>query len=133
MKKFLLILTFVLQYNYFCDAQVREKTQTLEAVRVAFITKELNLTPSEAQQFWPVYNNYTAEIKSARKGNTEDEIGAEETIIAIKKKYQPEFKKIFQSDSRVNQVFTVEPRWRNFLRSELLKRQQLRKQNKNQE
>jgi len=32
--------------------------QRLEAQRVAFITEKLQLTPGEAQQFWPVYIEY---------------------------------------------------------------------------
>jgi hypothetical protein len=32
--------------------EVREK---IELFKIQYITKELNLTPSEAEQFWPVY------------------------------------------------------------------------------
>lgn len=35
-----------------------ERREQIEAQRVAFITKHLNLTPEEAQAFWPVYNQY---------------------------------------------------------------------------
>ncbi|MFH1159845.1 MAG: hypothetical protein V1733_02735 [bacterium] len=37
------------------DAIKREK---IEAFRIAFYTEKLNLTPKEAQEFWPVYNVY---------------------------------------------------------------------------
>ncbi len=30
----------------------------IEAFKIAFITKRLNLTPAEAQKFWPVYNEF---------------------------------------------------------------------------
>ncbi len=30
----------------------------IEAQRVAFYTQRMNITPSEAQQFWPIYNEY---------------------------------------------------------------------------
>lgn len=30
----------------------------IQAQRVAFFTEQLNLTPSEAEKFWPVYNEY---------------------------------------------------------------------------
>mgnify|MGYP003531372575 FL=1 len=33
----------------------REK---VEATKVAYFTKKLNLTPEEAQVFWPVYNKW---------------------------------------------------------------------------
>lgn len=38
----------------------------LEAIRVGYITKKLNLTPDEAKQFWPVYDAYRAEMKEVR-------------------------------------------------------------------
>ena len=54
--------------------QGNSKYEKIEAQRVAFITQELNLTPEEAQVFWPVYNEYDAkrhELKKAFK-NTEN-------------------------------------------------------------
>lgn len=33
--------------------------------KIAFLTVELDLTPEEAQAFWPVYNSVTAELDNA--------------------------------------------------------------------
>ena len=41
--------------------------QRLEAMHVAFLTRELALTPEEAQQFWPVYEKYKKELKDQYK------------------------------------------------------------------
>ncbi len=48
-------------------AQSPGKKEKLEALRIAFITKELNLTSAEAQTFWPVYNEYQDKTEAARK------------------------------------------------------------------
>ncbi len=32
--------------------------ERLNAYKIAFFTKRLNLTPQEAEKFWPVYNEY---------------------------------------------------------------------------
>ena len=32
----------------------------IQAQRVAFFTERLNLTPAEAEKFWPIYNEYDA-------------------------------------------------------------------------
>ncbi len=40
--------------NFF-SAESREK---MNSYRVAFLTERLNLTPAEAEEFWPVYNEY---------------------------------------------------------------------------
>lgn len=39
----------------------------VEALRVNFITKKLELTTAEAEKFWPVYNEYNDKIKAVRK------------------------------------------------------------------
>ena len=38
----------------------------LEALKIAYITNKLNLSPEEAQKFWPIYNQYSLELKVAR-------------------------------------------------------------------
>jgi hypothetical protein len=39
----------------------------VELLRVAFITKKVELTDAEAEKFWPVYNEYNDKIKAIRK------------------------------------------------------------------
>lgn len=36
----------------------QDKTDHIKAQKIAFFTEKLNLTPDEAQKFWPVYNLY---------------------------------------------------------------------------
>lgn len=45
----------------------RGDKEKIEAMKVGFITGELNLTTEEAQQFWPVYNQLEAERKKLDK------------------------------------------------------------------
>ena len=44
----------------------KEKDEKIEALKVGFITKELNLTSTEAEKFWPVYNEMDAKMKDCR-------------------------------------------------------------------
>lgn len=41
--------------------------QRIEAMKSAFITDRLRLSPEEAQQFWPLYNEYEAAEKRVRE------------------------------------------------------------------
>lgn len=41
--------------------------ERIKAMRTAFITNRLNLTPEEAQQFWPLMNQLEAEQKKIRE------------------------------------------------------------------
>lgn len=122
MKKILLFILFFININYFCFAQQDERVRKAEAIQIAYLTKELGLTPDEAQKFWPVFNNYRNEIKRAK---TQDNIGVvelEEKIVNIRKKYKAEFKKVLPSDKRVNKVFEAEGNFTNMLKNELKNR-----------
>jgi Spy/CpxP family protein refolding chaperone len=37
---------------------MKEKIEQIRAMKVAFLTTELDLTSSEAEKFWPVYNAF---------------------------------------------------------------------------
>lgn len=66
MRKFVYIIAFALG----CLGSVAQdggKREKIEALRVAFITKELNLGAEEAQKFWPLYNEYQDKLKAARR------------------------------------------------------------------
>ena len=121
MKKLVLFLAFVLGASYFCVAQP-PKGEKVQAIYVAYATKELNLTAEEAQKFWPVYNQYLEEMKKARQENKSDELAFEEKALSIRKKYKPEFKKVLNDDVRVNKVFVMEKNFREMLRKEIQNR-----------
>lgn len=72
MKKILLMFLMVLpvalsaQQASLVKAREKEKKDRVESERIAFITKELDLTTDEAQKFWPVYNQYNKEKNELR-------------------------------------------------------------------
>ncbi len=129
-KKLYFSLLFSLLHCYFCNAQKPQEGDNqnwLEAIKIAYITKELNLSPDEAQKFWPAYNGYMNEIKQAGAQYKNNEVGFEEKIVEIKKKYKGNFQKILGSDIRVNKMFTTDRKYRDMLRKELQNRQRLKK------
>jgi len=121
MKKVYLVIFFLLLCAYICTAQ--QPGQRLEDIKIGYITRELNLTAVEAQNFWPVYNGYIYEIKRARQMYPNDEIAFGEARLNVQKKYRPEFRRILGNDDRVNRTFLVEPKYREMLRQELINRQ----------
>ena len=46
-----------------CDDGWKEK---MMSEKIAFLTHEINITPEEAQAFWPVYNKVGKELDQAR-------------------------------------------------------------------
>ncbi|MFK7970195.1 MAG: hypothetical protein AB8F95_07500, partial [Bacteroidia bacterium] len=41
--------------------------ERLQRLRIAYYSDKLNLTPTEAQQFWPVYNAFSDEMDGFRE------------------------------------------------------------------
>ncbi len=123
-KKIVVLLVIILNINYFGYAQTQEgNSKKIDSLQVEYFNKELVLTPEESESFWPVYNNYKNEIKSVKKESENDPIVLEEKILNIRKKYKDNFKKILESDDRVNKVYVLEKNFREMLQKELLDRQ----------
>lgn len=45
----------------------RMNSERLDALRIAFITEELELTPDESKAFWPMHEAFEAQIELQRK------------------------------------------------------------------
>lgn len=109
------------------ERQGPEGRPNIEALKVAYLTKELNLSAEEAQQFWPNYNAYGEELKKTRKENIDNELVFEEKALAVRKKYYIAFKKVLGTDERANQVYKAEKSFNAMVRKELMNRQQRQK------
>lgn len=64
MKKYNLLLTFIFAcFTFFLQAQDRnEHHDKIKAYKVAYITEKLDLSESEAQKFWPIYNDFSEKM-----------------------------------------------------------------------
>ncbi|MBN8837455.1 MAG: hypothetical protein J0I09_09360 [Sphingobacteriia bacterium] len=100
----------------------------LQGLKIAYITKHLNLSSDEAQKFWPIYYNYSDELRDVRNKNKDNAIALDESTLEVKKRYYVELKKVLGADERVNKVFLIERDFAAEVKKELEKRQQLKKQ-----
>ncbi|MFM2370043.1 MAG: hypothetical protein RL619_2364 [Bacteroidota bacterium] len=58
-KNILLILLLLFSFNFYAQGErMKEKKEQIKALKVAFLTTELDLTTSEAEKFWPLYNTF---------------------------------------------------------------------------
>ncbi len=115
MKK-IYILAFVF-LAFFKNTQAQDnRKEEIETFRIAFFTRQLNLTSEEAKKFWPVYNEMQAEMQKLQKErkmrhrNTRDnmdnlsdaelekvindEMASRQKELDIEKKYHERFKAI---------------------------------------
>jgi hypothetical protein len=150
MKKFYLIwLTAVLLLGCLprASAQVDNKAiqDKVKSLEIAYISKELNLTPGEAQKFWPVYNKYSHEIeiliqdrKQKMKINKQQsrtdkganeamdaELGYEKKMLDIRTRYKDEFKKVIPPP-KVTDFFRSEREFRQMMIRQLKERKENR-------
>ena len=58
MKKIIAPILFLLVTTFSFAQGHKEKQEKIKALKVAYITEQLELTTDEAQKFWPIYNDY---------------------------------------------------------------------------
>lgn len=56
--KLLPLFLLLLSVTIFAQPKFKQKKEQLKALKVAYITDELQLTSDEAARFWPVYNAF---------------------------------------------------------------------------
>jgi len=103
-----------------------KRFEAIENEKIAYITKHLKLSPSEAERFFPLYNQYNREmwvVKSAKTGSSDkrDIISYDAKELDIKKAYRKKFGEAIGS-SRASQFFEIEQNFRELLYKELQKR-----------
>lgn len=132
-KKGILGIIMCLTMNTALMAQDRrEHYERIEAIKVAFITKKLDLTTEEAQKFWPVYNNYQKELMDLMRKRREDrqktdiapndkinaDLAYESRILDLKKKYKKLYLKAIPAE-KVLLVYQAEREFREHLIKQL--------------
>lgn len=58
-KNIFLILLFFVSFSFYAqNDKTDEKREKIKAFKVSFLTTELELTSTEAEKFWPIYNAF---------------------------------------------------------------------------
>ena len=89
------------------DNEQRKKDwERLQAEKIAFITQELDLTPEEAQVFWPVYNQCWKEVLASHKATREAFAGirGKQAEGLTDKEMEKKLDAYIQATTRSNQV-----------------------------
>ena len=63
-----LILTTFFGLSFLClKAQNQTALERIEAAKIALITERLELTPEQAERFWPIYREYSEKQRDIRR------------------------------------------------------------------
>ncbi|MCG1036316.1 sensor of ECF-type sigma factor [Polaribacter sargassicola] len=95
MKKILTFTFILFLCSFSINAQSKDGREKIKALKIAYLTEQLNLTSSEAQKFWPIYNSndekqhslrskIRTEMRKAFKEKTSISESEAEKIIKIK-------------------------------------------------
>jgi len=136
MKKWIFNLLVLIGLSTTALAQSGDKHgKQIEAVKVEYLTRRLNLSPEEAQRFWPVFNNYQRELsqvfqqrkrdrQAQRSGGAPvDEIKYDAQILEIRKRYKKEFSNVLP-EQKVSLLYQAERDFREQLIKQLGERRQ---------
>jgi len=66
MKNILLIVSIIVLTTSIVDAQNMNRPK-IKLLKTSYITDAINLSPAEAEKFWPVYNLYTDKIQQLKR------------------------------------------------------------------
>lgn len=80
------------------------KWKEFEAQKVAFFTKELDLTPEEAAIFWPLYNEMQKKTELIEQGIRKNYREIKEAQNVTEKQYMEAVLKMLGEDERIQKV-----------------------------
>ena len=99
--KIIFPILFLLMTSISFAQGFRDKKEKVKALKVAYITEQLDLTTEEAQKFWPIYNTFDDKQAELRH----------EKMRAILDRFEPErIKKLSEKDAStlLTQMETIE-------------------------
>ena len=100
----------------------KEQRERLELFSIQFITRKLDLTPAEAEKFWPLYNEQKAASRNLMQTAKQDEIAFQEAMLVIRKKFKKDLMPVLKSEERVNLALKVDRDLLNKMRNEMMRR-----------
>lgn len=88
----------------------RQDRKKIESLRIAYLTEELDLSATEAQNFWPVFNEFEKKRNELRKSRNDlmiaPNIGAAEKLSDIIEIEQEEYVQLKEYISRMQEVLS---------------------------
>lgn len=126
MKRSLTFIVFVLSLaSAFAQPKGKPSMEEIKARKIAYITEMVQLTPEEAQNFWPLYNELQQKIAAQHKKrhNLEKQLNSDNTInyetindelvqsrveiALLQKNYYEKYKAILSAE-KINRLFKAE-------------------------
>lgn len=96
------------------QAQNQKALDKIESAKIALITERLDLTPQQAQKFWPIYNEYSEErrvlrrqYRDFRKDLENENLSEEESKLLLEKRQKFKSRQLKLEEKYTAQLSTV--------------------------
>jgi Spy/CpxP family protein refolding chaperone len=135
------ILSFTVAAQQKNENKGRPNQDKIKAIKVGLITDELDLTETQAEKFWPIYNTFSDKkkeiVQQIRKRNKESEEVSDKEILQnrdeilklkqreldLEKDYRDDFLKVI-SVKQYNDLLQVEKKFNQMLLNKLKERRE---------
>lgn len=130
MKKYLLILTFIIAGTFTGFAQ-EDETDTqmgkLQEKMQQYIQKRLNLSKSESEKFAPIFLRYVTELRKVHQENRTDRPMLQLKVAEVRVRFRDEFRQVMDV-KKANKVFIVEKEFIEVVKNEWAERKMQKRQ-----
>ena len=110
---FLSFTTFAQRGNQ--GERFQQKKEQIKSLKIAYITEKLQLTTSEAEKFWPVYNTFEDKQNDLRRNKLKDYFKKTENNDALSE--QEASKLISQMESSEEDLYQLKKKFNSSLKS----------------
>lgn len=86
------------------DDKNKDAQQKLEALKMAYLTQQLDLSPKEAEKFWPLYNQYQKDMHNIIEKRKQVEMNKNQLNQADNKQIEQSMNQDFQLQQQALQV-----------------------------
>ncbi len=120
MNKLILILSLI-----FCGINIHAQDDNkIAGIRKEYLTKELALTPTESDAFFPVYNEYIQKKRETRRSLRSEKtssdnsvnkiIDLEQNLVDLQREYLEKFRKILP-EKKIVQLLEAEKKFKTMM------------------
>ena len=122
MKKIFILFGFITFATLLTQAQVADSAKVRERIKsleIGYITRQLQLTPEEAEKFWPIFHQYRKELNATVTENiNESKLDREQKVLDVRKKYKKDFVSVLDN-GRAEKFYETEDRFQMLVRKEM--------------
>jgi len=137
MKRWIFLGVFAVAMPLLVRAQHDGEREKIKALKIAYLTEKLDLSPSEAEKFWPLYHAYQKELRALKgpklrhkpetlsdeeaKARIDELMERDAKRLALRRQYTAKFLEVLPPQ-KVLRLYRAERSFQRFLFRKLMKK-----------